>query len=211
MFIPLEEGLCNIDVPAFPLCMKWADVQDAIGELGSQEHAYRTVIVDSLDWLEPVIWAHVCENARVSSIEEVGGGFGKGYVEAGAVWRDFLAGMDWLRAKGMTPILICHAEVRKVDQPDAAPYEMASLKLHKRSLALVQEWADVIGYAKHGVHVSESKGDFGKKTTKAMATGKRELCVDHHPAYVSGNRYGIRGTLPLDWAAFSAALTAARS
>jgi hypothetical protein len=203
--IQLEEGLAAIDIPAFPLATKWAEVLDAIGELGSQAHEFKTVVVDSLDWLEPVIHAEVCRAAGVTSIEKVGGGFGKGYVEADRLWRDLLGGMDWLRLeKGLTPVLICHSHVVKVEPPDSDPYDQASLKLHKRAVAIVQEWADVIGYARHGVHVSgEAK--------RALPTGRRVLSVGHHPAYVSGNRFGMSGDLPLDWNAFAAALTAARS
>jgi hypothetical protein len=203
--IQIEEGLGAIDVPAFPVARSWSDVTEAIGELGTQTHDYRTVIVDSLDWLEPLVHAEVCRVAGVAGIEKVGGGFGKGYVEADKLWREFLDGMDWLRSRGMTPVLIAHSEVRKVEPPDGDTYDSATLKLHKRAVGIVCEWADVIGYARHGVHVTASDD-----RTRALPTGKRTLCVGHHPAYVSGNRFGLTGDLPLDWAAFQAALDAAR-
>lgn len=203
--IALEEGLGAIDVPAFPLCRSWQEVEGAIDCLGGQPHDYRTVVVDSLDWLEPLVWAEVCRANGVAQIEKVGGGYGKGYIEADKLWRSFLAGMDWLREKGMTPVLICHSEVKKVEPPDGEGYDCASLKLHKRAVGIVQEWADVIGYARHGVHLT------GTDSKRAVPTGKRTLCVGHHPAYVSGNRYGMSGELPLDWTAFAAALAAVRS
>jgi hypothetical protein len=204
--IPLEEGLSAIDVPAFPVCRSWADVEACIDCLGGNPHEYQSVFVDSLDWLEPLIWQEVCRAAHVQSIEQVGGGFGKGYVEADKLWRSFLAGMDWLREHGMTTILISHAEVRKVEPPDGEAYDCASLKLHKRAVAIVQEWADVIGYARHGIHLVG-----GEKDKRAVPSGKRLLSVGHNPAYVSGNRFGLTSDLPLDWSSFAAALAAVRS
>lgn len=209
--IPLEEGLSAIDVPAFPVCRSWKDVEEAIDCLGGEPHEYQTVFVDSLDWLEPLIWQEVCRRNKVADIEKVGGGYGKGYLEADAIWRQFLNGMDWLREKGMTPILIAHSEIRKVEPPDSDAYEQAQLKLNKRALAVVTEWADVIGYARHGVYVTEKKGDFGKVVTRAIGTGARKLCLGHHPGYLSGNRFGLPAEVDLDWASFAAALAAVRS
>jgi len=204
--IQLEEGLSSIDIPAFPLASSWAEVLSCVEAL-AEPHEFRTVVVDSLDWLEPLIWAEVCRVGKVDSIEQVGGGYGKGYVETVKLWREFLDGMDWLRSRGMTPILIAHDEVRKIEPVDGEPYEQAGIKLHKRAAGLVTEWADVIGYArsKHSL-----VGD-PKKHTRAVSTGQRVLCVGQRPAYVSGNRFGLPDEMPLVWADFQAALDAARS
>ena len=46
---------------------------------------YYTVIVDSADWLEPLIWKQACAIHKWGSIEEPG--YGKGYVAALDLWR----------------------------------------------------------------------------------------------------------------------------
>ena len=44
----------------------------ALSELYTEQHSYRTVVVDSLDWLERLIWAEVCRKRNVESSEDIG-------------------------------------------------------------------------------------------------------------------------------------------
>lgn len=203
-----EEGLDNIDVPAFPRAQTFADVMQAIATLYTDTHEFQTVFVDSLDWLEPLILAKVCTDNNVKNIEQIG--FGKGYIFADDLWKQFFDGLDALRNKGMTVICIAHEQVTKVKNPSLSDdYDAYSLKLNKRATALVNEWADVIGFAQHEVFTRQvDPANKLNKDVKATTTGARKLHLNPHPAFVAGNRYGIPDT-PLSWAAFSQAMTAA--
>lgn len=203
-----EEGLDNIDVPAFPRAQTFADVIQAIATLYTDTHEFQTVFVDSLDWLEPLILAKVCTDNNVKNIEQIG--FGKGYIFADDLWKQFFDGLDALRNKGMTVICIAHEQVTKVKNPSLSDdYDAYSLKLNKRATALVNEWADVIGFAQHEVFTRQvDPANKLNKDVKATTTGARKLHLNPHPAFVAGNRYGIPDT-PLSWAAFSQAMTAA--
>lgn len=211
IFIQTEEGLDALDVHAFPLAASFEAVLQAVGALIREDHEYRAVVLDSLDWLEPLIWAHVCKLAGVDSIEQVGGGYGKGYTETLKHWRRLLEGLDKLRdTKGMTVVLIGHDEVRKMEPPDGEVYDYASLKLHRKAAGVVEEWADVIGYAALRRIVKESDEKFGQPRRRAVSVGgERQLHVGKNPAYVSGNRYGLPDVLPLAWSDLRAALTEA--
>ena len=205
-----EEGLDNIDVPAFPQAKTFADIMQAIATLFTEPHEFQTVFVDSLDWLEPLILTKVCQDHNVKNIESIG--FGKGYIFADDLWKQFFEGLDALRNKGMTVICIAHEQVSKVKNPSLADdYDAYSLKLNKRATALVNEWADVIGFAQHEVFTRQvDPANKLNKDVKAISNGARKLHLNPHPAYVAGNRYGIPDT-PLSWAAFSQAMTAAMS
>jgi hypothetical protein len=61
IFIQTEDGLNDIACDKFPLATSYADVLAALSELYTQQHEYRTVVLDSLDWLERLIFADVCE------------------------------------------------------------------------------------------------------------------------------------------------------
>src|SRR5688572_21053761 len=92
IFIPSEAGTEHLDVARFPLVESWRDVLDALDELRG-EHTYRTVAIDTLDGLEPLVWSHTCatklaSNKRVEHIEDYG--FAKGYIYALDVWRQLL-------------------------------------------------------------------------------------------------------------------------
>lgn len=201
-----EEGIDNIDVSAFPRAQTFADVMQAITTLYSEEHEFKTVFLDSLDWLEPLILAKVCQDNNVDNVEKIG--YGKGYIYADDLWKQFFAGLDALRNdKGMTVICIAHEQINKIKDPtQAADYDAYSLKLNKRATALVNEWADIIGFAQYEIFTR--KVDPNNKLNndvKATTTGQRKLHLNPHPAWVAGNRYGIPDVL-LAWPAFDQAL-----
>lgn len=56
IFIQTDDGLGEIDCDKFPLAHTFDDVLAALSELASEAHDYETVVVDSLDWLERLIW-----------------------------------------------------------------------------------------------------------------------------------------------------------
>lgn len=211
VFIQTEEGLDALDVVRFPLAQTYDEVMEAVQTLATEEHEFSTVTLDSLDWTEPLVWAKVAKTAGVSSIEEVGGGYGKGYVEALKLWKDLLDGLDYLRnERGMGVVIIAHDEIRRMTPPDGEPYDYAALKLHKRAAAMVEEWADIIGYAAPRMALRKDDLGFKKTHTRAVAMGdQRTLYLGQNPAYVSGNRYGMPSQIPLDWAAFAAHLPGA--
>ena len=60
IFIQTEDGLGEIDCDKFPLAKSLEDVVAALTELETQQHDYQTVAIDSLDWLERLIWDAVC-------------------------------------------------------------------------------------------------------------------------------------------------------
>lgn len=211
VFIQTEEGLDALDVARFPLATTFDEVLEAVGALAAEEHDFGTVVLDSLDWTEPLVWAKVAKDAGVSSIEEVGGGYGKGYVQALKLWRDLLDGLDYLRnERSMAVVIIAHDEIRRMTPPDGEPYDYAALKLHKRAADMVEEWADVIGYAAPRTAIRKDDLGFNKKHARAVSLGdQRTLYLGQNPAYVSGNRFGMPNEISLDWDSFAAELPGA--
>jgi hypothetical protein len=85
-----EDGLGEINCDKFPLARSFDDVLAALTELATDSHSYETVVIDSLDWLERLIWDAVCKRESATTIEKVGGGYGKGYILALDFWRKFI-------------------------------------------------------------------------------------------------------------------------
>ena len=201
-----EDGADAVDAAAFPLCQTLDDVYQAIGTLLKEDHPYESVFLDSLDWLEPLLLQHVCTKNKWANIEAPG--FGKGYIVASEEWRTLLAGFEALRQqRNMAVILIAHDKIKHFESPLHDGYDQYMLKLHDRAGALVQEWADVIGWANYRIVTTQSDAGYGNKETKARTTGERILHVEPHPAHMGGNRFGLKN-MPLSWDAFAAALAA---
>jgi hypothetical protein len=211
IFIQTEDGLGMLEVPHFPLAKNFDDVMGAIATLYTEPHDFQSLIVDSLDWLEPLIWSAACAAAGKTSIEDFG--FGKGYVEALGYWRQFMDGITALRNdRDMFIILLAHSQIVHIEDPLTAAYDSHSLKLHKRAAALVEEFSDVIGFAAlKTMTIDEKKQSFSDKDakrTRAKTTGERQLHVSPSPAFAAKNRYNLPPVMPLEWASFAAAFAA---
>lgn len=200
--LPIEDGLGTIDVPAFPLVKNLDEVFDAIGSLLNDEHDFKTLVVDSCDWLEPLVWDWTAKKHGWADIETPG--FGKGYVAAADTWRMIIDGLNALRdSRGMTVIVIGHADIKRFDSPETEPYDRYIPKLHTRASALLQENMDVVGFANYRIATVKADVGFNKKVTRAVGGGDRLLHLSERPAYLAKNRYAMPDTMPLDWHAFA--------
>lgn len=204
VFLPFEDGLTGIETPAFPLLRTYEQAIEALDALAAGGHEFGTVVLDSLDWLEPLIWNRVARDAGKDSIESIP--YGKGYIEATSYWRIVLDKLGALRDRGMATILVAHTEVRRFDAPDMDAFDRYVLKLHKGAAALVVEWADIVGLAQVETAIKKEAQGFQNRV-RGIATGRRVLRVNESPAYVAKNRFSLPDPLPLDWGALVAAIT----
>lgn len=197
-----EDGVGTLRIPHFPhVAATYHDVMTAIGALYQGEHDRQTLIVDSLDWLEPLVWAETARRHNKTSIEDWD--YGKGFLFADDVWVEVLAGLDALQKdRGMSIVCTAHSAVTRFNAPTAEPYDRYSIKLHKRASALVQEWADVVGFAHWQTSTSSTDLGFKKKATRGISTGQRLLALEERPAWDAKNRFQLPPVMPLDAAQF---------
>jgi hypothetical protein len=212
VFIQTEDGLGELDCDKFPLAKGLEDVLAALYSLLSDEHDYQTVVIDSLDWLERLIFDELCRQYNVSSIEKVDGGYAKGYTHALVHWRSVLTLLNRLRTeRGMIVLCIAHAKVEKFEDPEATSYDRYSPRLHKHACGLVCEWADAVIFATRKIRVQSEETGFNRKRGIAHALGKdggeRVLRTIGGPSCVAKNRYSLPEQLPLSWDAFIRSFT----
>jgi hypothetical protein len=205
VFIQTEDGLGNLSVDAFPLASSFDDVMGAIGVLYTDDHSFQTLVVDSLDWLEPLVWAKVCQAHKVDNVEAIP--YGKAYVEALVHWRQFFDGVTALRdQRGMVVLMTAHSQITRVEDPSLPTYDTRSLKLHKRASALAEEFADVILYAAVQTNTVTEDAGFNNKRVRATTSGARVMHTVGQPAFLAKNRYSLPSPLPLAWDAFAGAM-----
>ena len=210
VILPIEKGLAGIRAKKFPLAKYYGDVIAAINTLLTTEHDFQTLVVDSLDWLEPLVWDHTALMGSKEDIEAFG--YGKGYKKADEYWREFLGGLTALQEKGMVVICIAHSQIKRFDAPDTDAYDRYQIKLHERAAGLVNEWADVIGFA-HLETITVTKGEGNAKSTKGQSSGARVLAVEERPAFQAKNRYSMPAEIPFPkigaWSVFADAVAGA--
>lgn len=204
IFVGAEDGTSELDVARFPEPKSWTDVLDAIQTLTCDAHDFETVVLDTLDWMEPLCWAHVCAEAKKGSIEDFS--YGKGYIEALTQWRALLAALDSLRDKRkMSIILLAHAWIKSFKNPEGPDYDRYELKVHAKAGGLIKEWCDCVLFANHET-LTNTKGDGKSSRAYGVSDGSRFIYTQRTPAYDAGNRYGLPETLPLNWAEFATAV-----
>lgn len=212
IFIQTEDGLDDINPMAFPKCQSWNNVLSAITSLYQEAHEYKTVVLDTADWAERLLHKHIAKEKEVNSIEDLG--YGKGYVYAAEEFNNLLDGLNALRSeRGMCVIVLCHAEIKRFDDPLSNSYDRYVLKLHKQVGKLLREWTDILGFAKVDAATTiEKKNDFKKtERTRAVSTGRRVLHLAGSAAFDAGNRYSMPAVIDFSWASFADALNAARN
>lgn len=204
VFVQTEDGLSEIDCSKFPLAKSFDDVVLQLQAVRDEQHDYGTVVIDSLDWLERLVWDRVCADYGVKSIEKADGGYGKGYVHALTYWRQIVSLLNEIRArKGMAVILIAHAAVERFEDPEHAAYDRYTPRLHKKACSLVCEWVDAVLFASRRMRVDSTTG---KAAPVGADGGERILRTNGSPACIAKNRFGLPTELPLSWSAFVEAL-----
>lgn len=206
VFIPTkgEQGLDEIDCAKFPAVQSFKELIEAMGVLYQDDHAFKTVVIDSISALEPLIWDHTCQVNNVDSIEKVGGGYGKWKNETLPYWREVMNGLDALRdEKGIASILIGHVKTKEFNDPEADPYTQYQSDLTDNAANSMYRWADCVLFAnfKRAAVVKNDAG-FNKKMSRATGTGQRILLTEKRPAHPGKNRYQLPYELPLDPAKF---------
>ena len=202
VFIQTEDGLGALQVDHFPIATRVSDVLDAIGSLFSDDHEFKTVVIDSLDWLETLIWRDIEAKYDAKDLA-----YGKGAMIAADKWREILDGLTALRnERGMAVVLIAHTEIKRFDSPETEPYDRYQPKLQARSSALVREWCDAVFFANYKTIVKKDDVGFNKTVARGISTGERMLFTSERPAYMAKNRYSLPESIPLSWEAFEKAI-----
>lgn len=208
--VQTEDGLGEIDCHKFPVASSFDEVMSNLGALYQDEHTYRTVVIDSLDWLERLIWGKVCATRQVATIEDIG--YGKGYTFALQHWRDVLDGLGALRdRKGMTVILIAHARIERFENPETEAYDRYVPRLHKTAAAMVSEWCDEVLFASYRVFTKATDEGFNQKRVQGLGSGERVLRTSERPSHLAKNRLNLPDELPLAWTEFATHLTASNT
>jgi hypothetical protein len=198
IFIRAEDGLQAIPLEtrpdAFPELTSADDLWSQFKALISEEHEYKTVVIDSVTALERMFIDHIVDNdpKKPKSINQALGGYGNGTLAVGALHGRVRKACGILNKKGMNVVFIAHADTETIDLPDGEPYTRYSLRLGKKSVAPYVDDVDLVGFIKLNTFLT---GDGEKK--KAISDGTRVLSVTATAANVSKNRYGITEDLPV--------------
>lgn len=206
IFIGAEEGFGRLDVKRFPQPENFPQIREAIRTLCVETHGYETLCIDTLDWVEPMIWAFICDRDGEKSIESYG--YGKGYTAALDQWRVLLADLERLRAtKRMEVVMLAHSWIKPFKNPEGDDFDRYEMKINAKAGGLLKEWSDVVLFANHETFAAK---DEKTKRVRGVSTGARLCFTNRTAAYDAKNRFDLPDSFPLDWNEYATALLAGR-
>lgn len=195
VLLAIEDGIGTLDVPNWPIA-SFADLMSAIGVLYSEDHDRQSLILDSLDWAEPLVWGEACSRNGWATIEDPG--YGKGYVAALGIWRELLDGLRALRdERDMTVVMLAHHQVKKFEDPTVDPYDRYLLKMHDKASALIVEAADVVGFLNYRISTKEERQGKNVLSRRGVGGGARVLYLEERPGFIAKSRYASPAALDL--------------
>lgn len=206
IFIGTEDGSASLDVARFPQPESFDDVIAMVHELVRTPTPYQTLVIDSLDWMEPLVWQHVCATAnspRIKAIEDFG--YGKGYVAALDEWRRLVIALDQLcAARRMHVVMIAHTSQKKMKNPAGDDWDRYVMKLNEKAAGLLSEWADDVLFANFEFFTERTRESRDGKDyqAKGVSTGKRLLSTTWNAAYEAKNHHDLPESIELSWPVF---------
>lgn len=202
IFLGAEKGTAQLDVARFPQPKEWGDVEAAIVSLVNDPHEYRTLTVDTLDWLEPLLHTMIAKSEGVKSIDDIP--YGRGFNVALDHWRRMLAQLEYLSDKrAMNIILLAHSQIRQFKNPQGDDFDRYELKLHHKASGLIREWGDAVLFATYETFAVKKDG-----RVRGVDSGARVIHTSRTAAFDAKNRHNLPNTLPLSWDDFEAAAKA---
>ena len=217
IFIDIEKGSAQLDVARYPFengvaPLTYAELLGAVDDLLNNEHDFKTLVIDSIDRMEQLIWAHLVEkfsgnksgiNEKARKIETIAGfPWGRGYVVAVDELIGLLKKLERLKEeKGMSIIFVGHSCVIPFSDPTGEDYDRYALRLHVGNkqggnfAGQVKEWVDVLGFC----CFDEGGGsglDGGK--SKGWSSGERLLKLQRDAAFDAKSRIPMPKEIALD-------------
>lgn len=204
LFLDIEDGIGDLDVERTEHLKDFGQVISAISYLISNQTEHKTIVLDSLDWLERLIFRQVATDEDKKTIDEIA--YGRGYRMAAKKWDYLLRGLNELRSNGKTIVLLAHSVAKRFSPPDSDSYERYEPALHEVGSRIIQEWCDEVLFAQFRVMTRKADEGFGNKRTMAIDGKERFIRTSESASVVAKNRLGLPSELPMEWGAYAAHL-----
>jgi len=176
-------------VDEMPGITDWNSVRAAIKRLQVEVHPFKTLVIDSADWLERLCHAAIIGDSG-KSIITVDKGYGAGHAKAENMFSELVNDLSELRDKrGMGIIFTAHAHVKQVKDPSmSSDYDSFEIKCHEKVASVLREWVDAMLFVRHKTLMTVSDN-----TDKARAVGDntRVVYASQQPSFKAKNRYNL--------------------
>lgn len=185
------------DAPEMPTAdiTSWEDIEDTFNLLLTEEHEFKTVIVDTVDGIAPFVEAVTAQRIGAASINDNSKGspaaFGNGFKESEVEWGQFMDGCAALSRAGMNVVILGHREIRNFKSPTTDPYDQYDVALNKRAAPIVRARCDLVGFMSRRVSLKEKEVSRNNKVTHAEGGKEVQIHTVGGAGFHAKNRYGL--------------------
>lgn len=198
LFSDTENSTINYDVQRFDKPSSWTMLLQQAKYVKDNPSICETYVVDTADWAERLCSEHICSKSKVNGIEDFG--YGKGYVYLEEEFGRFLNLLEDVVEVGVTVAVTAHAEIKKIEQPEEiGGYDHWQMKLEKKTMPLLKEWADLLLFANYKVYVVNVDNQGAAKGKNKVQGGNRVMYTVRTPWWDAKNRDNLPEELPFDY------------
>jgi hypothetical protein len=207
VFLGADAGTEALSIDRLPEPRSWGEVFEAVRLLKSEKHDYETLVIDPVNFLEPLCWAHLCEKNKWDSIEAPG--YGKGYDAALDEWRVLVADIEHLwSTRRMNIVLLAHVRLKLFKNPEGEDFERYTIPMHEKSAGLLRQWCAFVLFAKHNLFAHK---DSKTKRVRGVSDGARVIHTQWSASFDAKNRADLPTELPLSWDRFVESVNASKA
>jgi hypothetical protein len=200
LFLDLEDGSANLNVTRLTASdlPTYSTVLGVIDELIADNKQFKTLVIDTATKLEAMIHRHLC-GTKFESIEDYGGGFGRGYTASREELQKLMQKLRILATK-MTIIINGHSSLKAFHDPVTnSTYDRFIMQNNEKFAQILMNEADSVFFLKHDVSTAK---DSKTNKTQAFLSGERKIMTTFSPAYDAKTRLQLPSELPLSYEAF---------
>ena len=198
VFIDTEDSTVNMDVRRFAKPTSWTMLKQQVDYVKKNPTSCKTLVIDTADWAETLCKEHVISDKQVKGIEDIG--YGKGYVYLEEEFGRLLNQLQEIIEFGINVVMTAHAEIKKIEQPEEiGGYDHWQMKLEKKTMPLLKEWADILLFANYKTMVINVDNQGAAKGKNKAQGNQRVMYTTRSPWWDAKNRHELPDELPFDY------------
>jgi AAA domain len=190
IFLDVENGTKKLDVnrissikdfDEFIECFKLDEIKQ-----------YDTIVIDSIDFLEQMIFEHVCKKHGKKTITDFG--YGQGFEIAKKKWASLLKSLkNLVENENKNIIFIAHEQIKRFDNPLAESFDRYSLRLNQKSSSYIVAQVDAVLFVSKSFTFKELE-DKRKIPREEMG---RKIYTQETASILAKSRYSLNSVITI--------------
>ena len=189
VFIQTTDGLEGLGVQAFPLAQTAEDVRNALHSVLNDKHDFKTLVIDTIGWLEKLIHAEVCGQLGLEYMTQASV---KSYPLAKTKLFEMKQLWDRINTeRKMFILLVGHATIQKFEDPTTASYDRYQVDMNDKCAEMLLQDVDIVAFMNQKVAIKTEELGFGKEAVKGQASARYVFFHPRPAFFAKEHNYGL--------------------